>query len=80
MCMFQTYHFFRKKTFTVFEVRRWLNRSTSLSSSQDSHFILPGTAQTLDNENGRENLAYSPKKRELNSLKYFSLNEVKDYS
>lgn len=42
--------FFRKKTFTVFEVRRWLNRNTSLSWNQDSHFTLPGTAQTSGSE------------------------------
>lgn len=47
--------FFRKKTFAVFEVRRWLNRSTSLSWTPDSHFSLPSTAQTLGSENGREN-------------------------
>lgn len=72
--------FFRKKTFTVFKVRRWLNRSTSLRWTQDSHLILPSTAQTLGSENGRENWIIGQKKCRLNSLKYFRLKEVKGYS
>lgn len=72
--------FFWKKIFTVSEARRWLNRSTSISLSQDSPLILPGAAHTLGSETGRENLLNGKKKKSRPNSLNFSLNEVKDYS
>lgn len=40
-------HFFGKKTFTVFKVRRWLNGSLMVGWCQGSRFVLPGTVQAL---------------------------------
>lgn len=68
--------FFWKEIFTVSEARRWLNRSTSLSQSQNSPLILPGVVHTFGSENGRENLDNGKKVSRLNSLN-FSLKEVK---
>lgn len=68
--------FFSKEIFTVSEARRWLNRSTSFSQSQNSPLILPGAVHTFGSENGRENLENGKKVSRLNSL-HFSLNEVK---
>lgn len=62
--------FFWKKIFTVPEVRRWLNRSTSLNWSQDSPLILPGAAHTLGSENGRENLDNGKKIKHAQFLKF----------